>query len=588
MIPGHRSDLPHRSEADQAQFHAVVQDLSVEALRRAGRVVRRISVAGTDFRLVFAGPLLADAFMPALSHREVDDVGPADYSFHIWDSASTGVTIAPPPVEQHCFSDRGDIWTFHSRRWRSAFHWSDFSLQLLDAESGNGIFWMQSATAMPYWSIASPMRTLFHWAMERRGAQLIHAAAVGTEAGGVLVTGRGGVGKSTTALACLAAGLAYVGDDYVVLTGGDAPAAHSLYRTAKINVADMARFSAFEPRLIGDASHAAPKAVIYLEHGIVDALPLRSVVTPAFHSAAESRIEPIAPALLIGAATFTTNAQLPHSGQHNVDFIERHLSRLPCHRLQLGTDPDQIVCRITELAASAAQPVAASVAPTPLISVVIPCHNGAHFLPQAVASILAQDHPKLEIIVVDDGSTDDLATTIRDLPVEVRLLRQDNGGPAAARNTGIRAASADIIAFLDVDDLWPPDKLAVSLAWLAAHPGTDAVTGQAQLMEAAGTADDYCFVGSPSDSFAHYIGAALFRRRAFSKGGLFDPLLRFGEDIDWFANAAHAGLVVDRLDMVTLHVRRHAANSTRDLNGVELSPVRLIRNALDRKRAAHG
>ena len=215
----------------------------------------------------------------------------------------------------------------------------------------------------------------------------------------------------------------------------------------------------------------------------------------------------------------------------------------------------------------------------------MPVFNAAHFLPEAVASLLDQGHPALEIIVVDDGSTDDIGAAVAALPVEVRFLRQANGGPAAARNLGIRAASAELIAFLDADDLWPAGKLAASLGWLADYPDTDVAIGRAQLLE-QGEAGDWQFVGSPAEGFTAYIGAGLYRRRAFERNGLFDPLLRFAEDVDWFASADRTGLVVDRLDLVTLHVRRHPTNSTRDKTGIDLNPVRLARNALDRKRRA--
>lgn len=586
MIPSHRSDLPHRPEADQIAFFDTVRGLARDAEGRAGAMPRDLVIAGARIRLVFAGPALGTLLLPALSHRLAAAPGSPDLTIHVWDSGSTGVAMCPPPVEQHCFSERGDIWSFHSHRVRSAFHWSEFSLSLLDHERGEGVFWVRTTEGLPYWTQASPLRSLLHWAMARRGCQLVHAAAVGTANGGVLVTGRGGVGKSTTALACLEAGLAYAGDDYVLLSGGERVTAHSLYRTAKVETADMARFARFGPRVLGDAATAGDaKAVMYLDEGLVDALPLVAVVTPRFGDKPETGVEAIDPALLIGAATYTTLAQLPHAGQGTVDFIAAQLARLPGRRLVLGTDIARVPDAIAALADAPPERGRAMPAAAPLVSVIVPVFNAAHFLRDAVTNLVAQGYPALEIIVVDDGSTDDIAAAVAALPVEVRFLRQANGGPAAARNLGIRAASADLIAFLDADDLWPAGKLAAALAWLGDHPDTDVVIGRAQLME-ANAAGGYDFVGSPADGFTCYIGAALYRRRAFERAGLFDPLLRFAEDVDWFAAAERSGLAVERLDLVTLHVRRHAANSTRDMTGIDLNPVRLARNALARKRLA--
>ena len=596
MIPSHLSDLPHRSEHEQQSFFELVEAQAHDAERARGAQVHDIAIAGQNIRLVFAGDALAPALMPALSHRRTAFSGSPDLVLHVWDSASTGVAISPPPVAQHCFSDRGDIWTFHSPRFRSAFHWSEYSLNLLDLDRGVGVFWIRSAEGLPYWTQASPFRSLFHWWMEKYGAQLVHAAAVGTRDGGLLITGKGGVGKSTTALTCLAAGFDYVGDDYVLLTGGEAPAAHSLYRTAKVNPADMGRFARFHPRLLGAAAVAGEeKAVIFLEDdgpgSLVASLPIKAVLTPRFGSAPETHIETIDKALLIGAATYTTLAQLPHAGQKTADFIEAQLRRVPGYSLVLGHDVERVpeaLAALLQRAPTIVPPLRETddAAPAPLISVIIPVYNGAHFLPDAVATVLAQNYPKLEIIVVDDGSSDAIEKAVAALPVQVRFLRQVNSGAAAARNLGIRAASGDLIAMLDVDDLWPAGKLEASLALLKEEPDTDVVMGWAQLMEQSSDDGRFSFVGSPAETFIYYIGSALFRRRAFSRNGFFDPLLRLAEDTDWFANTEHTKTKVARIDMVTLCVRRHLNNTTRGKTGIELVPLQMVRNSLLRKRGA--
>ena len=106
----------------------------------------------------------------------------------------------------------------------------------------------------------------------------------------------------------------------------------------------------------------------------------------------------------------------------------------------------------------------------PTVSVVIPTYNRADCLQDSVFSILAQTVPAAEVIIVDDGSRDHTADVCRGFPPPVRYLRRENGGSAAARNTGMRAAAGDYIAFLDADDVWEPAKLEVQLALHAAHP----------------------------------------------------------------------------------------------------------------------
>lgn len=115
------------------------------------------------------------------------------------------------------------------------------------------------------------------------------------------------------------------------------------------------------------------------------------------------------------------------------------------------------------------------------VSVIIPTYNRAQVLPRAVASVLAQSHSDLEVIVVDDGSSDETPGVLAALEdPRVRCFRQTNQGVAAARNTGLQHARGDLISFLDSDDEWLPDKLEAEVAYLAKHPEVDAVFSDPQ------------------------------------------------------------------------------------------------------------
>ncbi|PIE62074.1 MAG: glycosyl transferase [Desulfobacterales bacterium] len=105
-----------------------------------------------------------------------------------------------------------------------------------------------------------------------------------------------------------------------------------------------------------------------------------------------------------------------------------------------------------------------------MVSVIIPTYNRSHVLKRAVDSVLAQDYSSFEVIVVDDGSTDDTPSLLAGYGARIRVLRQANQGVSAARNLGIRESRGAFVAFLDSDDAWTPDKLGVQTAFMMAHP----------------------------------------------------------------------------------------------------------------------
>jgi GT2 family glycosyltransferase len=327
---------------------------------------------------------------------------------------------------------------------------------------------------------------------------------------------------------------------------------------------------------------------------LVRSLSLKAILTPGVVNRSESGVRPISRPALERAAGFTTLTLLPHAGRHTMAFIERFVASLPGLRLDLGFDIAAIPATIktlverspAALAALAANGLRAETAGTdhPLVSVIVPVRNGASFLPQAVASIQAQNYPTLEIIVVDDGSTDDISQVLARLPVTIRYIRQKPSGQSAARNRGIREASGAFIAFLDVDDLWPPDNLHLMVEAMIANPKLDVVQGYAQIMRQMPDTEQYEFIGCPLEVFLDYLGGALYRRRAFDRAGLLDEGLSYCEDLDWFYRARDSGLLVERLDQISLFVRRHQQNLTRDYTKREHSLFLVAQKIMAQKR----
>jgi glycosyltransferase involved in cell wall biosynthesis len=194
------------------------------------------------------------------------------------------------------------------------------------------------------------------------------------------------------------------------------------------------------------------------------------------------------------------------------------------------------------------------------VSVVIPCYNGAKFLREALESVLGQTHPVLEVIVVDDGSTDDSAAIAESFGTPVRVIRQSNQGESVARNRGIEAAVGAWIAFLDADDLWLPNKIAAQIS--AASPRTTivgtAVRDQWMEEERPDTPHpivpvldwmDYCFTHGCPCHISSLMVRAGFQAR-------FPEWTRYGEDALFVLDLLREGDAVQCPEVLTVY-RRH-------------------------------
>jgi len=214
------------------------------------------------------------------------------------------------------------------------------------------------------------------------------------------------------------------------------------------------------------------------------------------------------------------------------------------------------------------------------ISVVVPVFNARKYLEAALHSALAQSVRPAEIVVVDDGSTDGSAELAAGMDPSVRVVRQANAGPAAARNRGLAECRGDFVAFLDADDLWPPDALSLHLDRFEANPQAAVSAGRVCLVrEVAGKLQRF-----PESWYILVVGCALTRRSVFDAVGPFDRSMPFGEDVDWFYRVRESGLVVDLHAGVTLLYRRHAANMTNEPGMGRRYFLLALKRSLDRRR----
>jgi len=222
-----------------------------------------------------------------------------------------------------------------------------------------------------------------------------------------------------------------------------------------------------------------------------------------------------------------------------------------------------------------------------LVSVIMPAYNVAWCVGRAVDSALAQDIREREVIVVDDGSTDDTAQVLAGYGDAIRVLHQENRGMSAARNAGIRAARGDYIAFLDSDDWWLPGKLSRQVELMRSRPEIGFCSTAARVEDPKGQllnlwpcrharTDILETLFAENAAIAGGCSAVVARKSLLDRTGLFDESLRGFEDPDlWMRLAAVSGYAC--IDEVLVVILRREKSVSRNLDAMRTAALRSMR-----------
>jgi len=225
----------------------------------------------------------------------------------------------------------------------------------------------------------------------------------------------------------------------------------------------------------------------------------------------------------------------------------------------------------------------------PEISVVIPVHNGERYLAESIQSVLDQAHPALELLVIDNGSTDGTAEVARRVP-SIHYAHLADKGLSKALNHGLERCRGEFLAFLDADDLWPPGRLAVQLGAFARDPAVEVVFGHVEQFISPELDDSVKARLRIRDRFlpGRYRGSMLIRSESFWRVGPFDASMDYAEFIDWYMRAVDHGIREVMLPDVVTRRRIHGANLGYTDRNSRIEYARVLKRGLDRRRRSSG
>ena len=282
-----------------------------------------------------------------LALAQPEELSNDSLTVYCWDSESTGVPLRLPDWQQ---GDR--VFSGVNRgRFRIRYQWQNGVLHAFDKQSNIGHLWIRDHRHWPIDESASPARTIIGWWLDQSPFQLVHAGAVGLEDKGVLITGHGGSGKSTTCSLALHHGLDFLGDDFCLVDPRDRPTVYSIYSLAKLNYDVAGLMPRFEPCAVNamfqsrasDNGTEVDKAVFDLNGAFGDRLPssntLRAIIVPEINDDDKPTVTFISPAKAMAAMAPSTVFILSTDKRQTFTKIAELTRILPCYKLQTGRNP---------------------------------------------------------------------------------------------------------------------------------------------------------------------------------------------------------------------------------------------------------
>jgi hypothetical protein len=309
----------------------------IDEIKKNGKLeLRYFSIANKNICINCSTVHVAEQFTKSLLHLQVSPFLETDLDIFVWEREdnfhNNEVTNYGPEID--CTSTDGLIYQFNEQ-----------SISVYDSIKKRAYFWVNSMESLGDWNFAKPFRSIFHWYLSQFDLSMIHGAVVGTELGGVLITAKGGSGKTTTALSCFFGGMNYLSDDYVAIDPSTSKA-YSLFNSAMLTQDNLVRFSSLETYVKNPIRPSGIKGLVYLNEVnsalLLSQITLKALLIPKITSNLLPEIVPVNKVSALMAIAPTIRS-LRNFEQQKLTAAKQIASNLPCFEFRLSPNVNENV-----------------------------------------------------------------------------------------------------------------------------------------------------------------------------------------------------------------------------------------------------
>ncbi|PKN53584.1 MAG: hypothetical protein CVU55_00220 [Deltaproteobacteria bacterium HGW-Deltaproteobacteria-13] len=332
-------------------FQQEVSPVFNEIISSISPVKRTYDIAGKTICMNFYSEKLLGRMSRAFAHIEKDLPGSPDLTICLWDSVSTKTHLASPWVNdaEYTYPREVNARMINHDSFLGIYLHGEETLNLYDEKNNTAYFWIYDGDSLPYRLSASPLRSILNWFLSKEGVHLMHGAAVSLNGKSVLLTAKGGSGKSTTALSCFFSGMSYLGDDYVTVKSGDVITTHSIFSSTKLFPQSFHdTFPALKDKIWNEngTDKENEKVTVFLSElypqQVVREAPLHAIMIPVIKNVEETKIVPASKVQTMVSLLPATLFQLSLTKSDKMAELRSIVEKTPCYFLELGYDLNRV------------------------------------------------------------------------------------------------------------------------------------------------------------------------------------------------------------------------------------------------------